>query len=235
MLELDKPRGVYRDGKLVARVIATHSDMSAVQNPRREENLGTICVWNGFEDLGDDAEGQEKSMAQEIRELLKRHMKHSTLGSDAAKAALESDQLETMYLVLQTCDSIAIQLLSVKEVDNNHTIAFATDPEQANGLIYAEWEPAEDGSPLNNMPEWKAVTEPEFECEVRTYDLYLRNSVFDFIVEYWEGPGNPEEHLEDGEGFNHDLYDALTHQIIDIDDLDDSVMIEDELENFFRD
>lgn len=84
-MNLGKPWLVRHDGKALARVIMTRSDMAAVMNPRHspdEQYNSMFCFWNGFEELGDKPEQQVASLAKQMRVLLSKYKRrHSKIMS----------------------------------------------------------------------------------------------------------------------------------------------------------
>lgn len=237
MLNLEKPWLVRRDGKAVARVIMTRSDMTAVVNPRHspdEQYSSTFCFWNGFEKLGDKPEQQAASLAKQMRVLLSKHKRRHP-ENEVVTDALADGRLSTLYQALRECDDIALSLLIVKKVGQKHTLAFTQDPEFADGMIYTvrDAKSRRHSSIWYSDHMWKVMEEEQFLNEVHEYDLYLRGSVFDFTVEYWVGTGSPEEHLVDGIGFDQKNRECMAYEMFDLYDTDDVSATEQQLQNLF--
>lgn len=233
MLILDKPWLIYKNKKPLARVIMTRSNINHVLSPRfRSANLGTICLWNGFEDLGDVS--QETSLKQKIRELLKQHICSEP---DAfAVTALKEDDLSMLFLALQRCEELAVQLLGIKESQKGrgYTMFQVDDPEFADGLIYAR-NVRGQMSRWETPHYWKAKTEEQLQTEIHAYNLFLQRSIFDIIIERWNGIGSAEAHLKDGLGFDHENKTGIYGEMFDMYDEQDATAMEQEIYNLVAD
>lgn len=73
----------------------------------------------------------------------------------------------------------------------------------------------------------------QLQAEIHAYDLYLRGSVFDVIVEYWIGDGDAKEHLEDGVGFDHENQTGIYFEMFDPYDKGDVRAIEQQICDLF--
>lgn len=233
MLILDKPWLIYKNKKPLARVIMTRSNINHVLSPRfRCANFGIICLWNGFEDLGDAS--KETSLKQKIRELLKQHI--CSEPDDFAVKALKEDDLSMLFLALQHCEEFAVRLLGMRESKKGrgYTMFQVYDPEFADGLIYAR----NVKTPMNywKVPhDWKTKAEEQLQTEIHDYNLYLQRSVFDIIIERWNGTDSAEAHLKDGLGFDHENKIGIYGEMFDMYDEQNAMAMEQEIYNLVAD
>lgn len=236
MLVFNKHWMICKNGKNVARVIIKRSDMKYAENPRKSDETPecTICLWSGYEPLSDWPQNQAAGLKHEMRSMLVRHLQNHP-HDYSAKLAMQEDTLHLLYTALQQCDDFNVQLLAVKKVGDRYTLLKVDDPEFADGLIYAARTDTATANFHNRREEtrWKKAMDFQLQAEIHAYDLYLRGSVFDVIVEYWIGDGDAKEHLEDGVGFDHENQTGIYFEMFDPYDKGDVRAIEQQICDLF--
>lgn len=212
----------YRGGnnQILARILPVQSDMSSIdrsENPRYQFGH-TILAWGDFSDMSDEDVEKADTLEEELKLILQDTVdsfpKHI---QGEAMEILATGTAEDIYNVLSEAPNVSIFLLAFSKEDDAESVRKTTSVNEANALCIAVY----DGEDKNFAQTWKENAAEQFEDNLFLFDLFIRKCVYDFIIETWEGSDDPEAHLEDGEGFDHDLYMCISHECVDLNDAQD--------------
>lgn len=223
----------YRGGnnQILARILPVQSDMSSIdrsENPRYQFEH-TIFAWGEFSDMSDESIEKAENLEKEIKVILQ-----NTVDSfpkylqEEAREILATGTAEDAYNVLSEVPNVSIFLLVFSKENGTESVCQTTFVSEANALCIAVY----DGEDKAFARTWKENMAERFEDNLFLFNLFIRKCVYDFIIETWEGSDDPEAHLEDGEGFDHDHYMCVSHECVDLNDAQDTQYIWSTIDEF---